>query len=83
MSSLIPVCYNEDYVKRSRIRHIQDKTLPYNQSKHRKVRLNAEHSNSYKINLPFEIQIQMPKTDLGKKGYSPSFAERLARELSR
>jgi hypothetical protein len=47
-----------------------------------KVALDAKHSNCYKINIPFEIKIQMPKTDLGKKGYSPTFAERLAKELA-
>lgn len=45
------------------------------------VGLDVKHSNCYKINLPFEIKIQMPTADLGKKGYSPTFAERLEKEL--
>lgn len=45
------------------------------------VSLDAKHSNCYKINLPFEIKIKMPPTDLGKKGYSPTFAKQLEKEM--
>jgi hypothetical protein len=29
------------------------------------------------INLPFVIWVKMPKTDLGKKGYSPQYIKEL------
>ncbi|HEY1646228.1 MAG TPA: hypothetical protein VGF75_07780, partial [Candidatus Saccharimonadales bacterium] len=35
--------------------------------------------SGYKIDLPFELKVQMPATDLGKKGYSRGFAKDLDR----